>query len=148
MEVMLMIKKLVLVVVVLMMLLSLVLPATTMAGSVYVEQKTVFVNVGDTFTVTLEQNASTGYRWSYTITDPSVVQLVKVAYTQAKPIPGAPNNVIYTFQGVKSGIATITFTYARSFAPDSNTKTIFYTVNVARKYLFPPFLYHSRIITP
>jgi len=89
------------------------------------------VNVGEQFSINLEENASTGYKWYYNIANPSIVSFVK-QYYQAKSgsiVPGAPSEHFWVFKGFKAGTTTITFTSRRGFSSEG-VKTVVYTINV------------------
>jgi inhibitor of cysteine peptidase len=75
------------------------------------------VAVGDTFTVTLCSNPSTGFSWSEAakIDDPAVVQQVehKVIPPGQTGVVGAPGQEMWTFKALKAGTATLSMEYGR-----------------------------------
>jgi len=82
----------------------------------------VEVAVGETFTVNLCSNASTGFRWMEMadISDPGVV--AQVSHTDSYPSensdplpPGTPGSQIWTFKALKGGISTLSFEYSRDW---------------------------------
>lgn len=92
------------------------------------------IKAGETFTVKLEENTSTGYQW--TIEKDDKVQLLKEAGEReltdkgAKEITGAPEMVTWTYKCDTPGEYTIKYTYERSFEKNSTDKTIEYKIAV------------------
>ena len=83
--------------------------------------KEVEVAVGDSFTVTLCSNASTGLRWteSAEIGDQTVVEQVDHKYValseegKKPPPPGTPGEEVWTFNALKQGKSTISMEYGQ-----------------------------------
>jgi len=75
----------------------------------------ITVRVGDEFAVTLESNATTGYKWHLTDKPKSKTAiLVSSAYNPpAQQIPGRGGSETYTFKAVGKGTTTITLAYTR-----------------------------------
>ena len=81
----------------------------------------VAVAVGDSFTVTLCSNPTTGFLWSESaqISDLSVLEqlgheFVPPEYKGDKPPPpGTPGQEIWTFKALKAGESTISMEYSR-----------------------------------
>jgi inhibitor of cysteine peptidase len=75
------------------------------------------VGVGDTFTVALCSNASTGFSWSEAarISDSKVVQQVehKVIPPGQTGLVGAAGQEAWTFKALKQGTSTISMEYGR-----------------------------------
>ena len=76
----------------------------------------ISVAAGDTFTVTLCSNATTGFEWSESaqISDPTVVQ--QTAHEFVGPdtgLVGAPGKEVWTFKAIKKGTSTIALEYSR-----------------------------------
>jgi inhibitor of cysteine peptidase len=73
--------------------------------------------VGDSFTVTLCSNATTGFQWSESaqISDPTVVQQMdhKFVSPKADGLVGAPGKEVWTFKALKKGTSTISLEYGR-----------------------------------
>lgn len=72
-------------------------------------------------TVTLSENASTAYSWSYTASVPDVVRLTADTFTPASSEPavaGAPGTRAFTFEGAAEGTVLLTFAYARPWEND------------------------------
>jgi len=78
----------------------------------------VEVSVGDSFTVTLCSNPTTGFEWeSATITDQTVLQQVdhKFISPESEPLPppGTPGQEVWTFKALKKGTSTVSIDYSR-----------------------------------
>ena len=82
---------------------------------------TLEVNAGETFTVTLCSNPSTGFNWQETaqISDQTVLQQMshKFVAPDAKgsepPAPGSSGVEMWTFKALKSGNTTVNMEYGR-----------------------------------
>ena len=94
---------------------------------------TFTTSVGETFTLELDANATTGYSWSQKIKDTNVVTYVTnlyVAKVTDPQIVGSGGTDTFTFKAVGKGTTTITLAYARvweSVTP-AQTRTITITV--------------------
>ncbi len=100
---------------------------------------------GDTLTITVDSNPTTGYDWNIQLKDRAVLDLVDSAYVQEsfqgesaikpsqedsansqdaqiveEPLSGAGGYSVYTFKAHAGGHETITFTYTRSFDPQED----------------------------
>jgi inhibitor of cysteine peptidase len=79
--------------------------------------KQLAVDAGNTFTVTLCSNATTGFSWSESaqISDPTVVQQTAHEFVspQNTGIVGAPGSEVWTFKALKKGTSTINMEYGR-----------------------------------
>jgi inhibitor of cysteine peptidase len=79
--------------------------------------KQIAVSAGNTFTVTLCSNATTGFQWSESaqISDPTVIQ--QISHETVAPentgLVGAPGTEVWTFKALKKGTSTITMEYSR-----------------------------------
>lgn len=96
-----------------------------------VTASTIDTSVGQTFTITLDSNPTTGFSWKplYDTTQLSLAGSSYLAPTSSAL--GAGGQEQFTFRALKRGGATITFTYARSWetnVPPAQTRV--YTVNV------------------
>lgn len=72
------------------------------------------VRTGENFSVTLQENASTGYQWTYT----AAAGLEKVGESVVPPkagLVGAPSKKTWTFRAANAGNYTLQFAYARSW---------------------------------
>lgn len=88
------------------------------------------VKLGQKFAVTLEENGSTGYGWSYDIKDNGINFIT----SETQPLLGAPTNKEWTFKASKKGTYNLVFTYARSWEKKSaDTKTVVYKIKVVNK---------------
>jgi len=75
----------------------------------------ITTKVGETFTITLDANPTTGYKWqlSDNLTE-SIVKLVKSEYVAPETdMVGAGGKEVWTFKGVKPGETTINLEYVR-----------------------------------
>lgn len=70
---------------------------------------------GQRFAVTLESNASTGYRWYLDgRPDPNVVRPVSSEYRPSpQPLAGTPGSEVWTFDAFAPGTASLVFEYRR-----------------------------------
>ncbi len=103
-----------------------------------VVKQTITATANQDFAIKLQENASTGYTWSY-IADPHI-HFVKSTETssvpasvdkQNIPIVGAPNDKTLTFKATKPGTYKMTFKYERAWEKDATSaKTVVYTVHV------------------
>jgi len=81
--------------------------------------KEVEAAVGDSFTVTLCSNPSTGFLWSETaqLSDQTVLQQTDhklvMPESEPPPPPGTPGQEVWTFQTLKKGTSTISIEYSR-----------------------------------
>jgi len=81
--------------------------------------KQVDVNAGDTFTVILCSNPSTGFQWveEAQISDPTTVKQAGHNFISPEsdppPPPGTPGQEIWTFEALREGIATVFMEYSR-----------------------------------
>jgi len=98
------------------------------------KDKTITVKKGDTFTITVDSNPTTGYEWQVVTTpDGKAVKLEKSTYeAPAKQIPGAGGKQVWTFKAVSPGTATFSAKYSRSWEqndPSAKVMTTKITVN-------------------
>lgn len=85
--------------------------------------------------VSVSENASTGYKWQYKIADEKVAVLSgnEYVYTAPAGMVGAAGTRIYTFKGVSEGSTYITLKYVREWEPvPARTIVIKLTVNANR----------------
>lgn len=95
------------------------------------EVKEVTVNSGENFTISLEENTSTGYAW--TVEKDDKIELVETADTQEENTDGkvgVPSTKTWTFKCDEVGEYNIKFTYERSFEPGNPAQIIEYKVIV------------------
>jgi predicted secreted protein len=91
---------------------------------------TINLNVDGTTTISLVENATTGYTWHWTITDPTVVSVVGEKTTLLNNLIGGPQIHSWTLKGLKEGSTYITFKYYRNFEQDKVNKVIMYEIIV------------------
>ena len=84
-------------------------------GQVDLKILTNEVTLGTIFTVTLEENASTGYTWQYLVLGDGIMEKNKEISVDKSDKVGAPSKVTWTFQAVDEGYSTIIFRYFRSW---------------------------------
>ena len=89
---------------------------------------TINLNVDGTTTISLIENATTGYTWHWTITDPTVVSVVGEKTTLLNNLIGGPQIHSWTLKGLKEGSTYITFKYYRNFEQDKVDKVIMYEI--------------------
>ena len=81
--------------------------------------KQLEVTAGESFTVILCSNASTGFRWSDSaqIGSPNVMEQTKHEYIMKEyktpPPPGTPGQEIWTFKALRPGTSTTSMEYSR-----------------------------------
>lgn len=75
----------------------------------------IAVKAGDEFVVTLDSNATTGYKWQLSgKPNGKIVTFVKSIYNApSQAIPGKGGTESWSFKAVGKGSATITLAYAR-----------------------------------
>lgn len=80
---------------------------------------TITLHQGDTLTVTLDGNTTTGYNWMMQPMEPAILEQVgEPAYTPDSDQIGAPGKISLTFQAVKTGQANLVLNYMRPFEKD------------------------------
>ena len=81
--------------------------------------KEVQVPVGDSFTVTLCSNPTTGFQWSESaqISDGTILKQTDHKFispqSEPPPPPGTPGQEIWAFQALKKGETTVSMEYSR-----------------------------------
>lgn len=91
------------------------------------------VKLGENITITLEENPSTGYSWSYEVEDWSNINILTDTYVQNdnKEIVGSGGIHTWTFETLEKGIVTIKFDYYRPFEGiDSSISKKTYVINI------------------
>ena len=95
------------------------------------------VAVGDSFTVTLCSNPTTGFQWSESaqISDQTVVEQIDSKFvspqSEPPPPPGTPGQRIWTFKALKAGDSTVSLDYSRPWeGGEKGTWTFVLTVTV------------------
>jgi len=83
------------------------------------QQKPMTVRSGDSFTITLRANMSTGYQWKMATLDETMLQLVNSEYIPYKTRRlGADGKQMWTFKALKAGETSINFEYVRPHEKD------------------------------
>lgn len=85
------------------------------------DQGVIRVKAGETFSVSLKGNPTTGYQWHYAIEDPTVVRLISETSVSDSTLIGAGSTYIWDFQGLAPGISKLTFKYYRSWEGEAST---------------------------
>ena len=90
--------------------------------------RSLAINQGGVIQLTLNENASTGYRWNLDPLNPTLVELVSVQALAnpsegggslgLPPPVGSPGQVVYCFKALRPGRTEITLTYLRSWEGD------------------------------
>ena len=89
----------------------------------------------DQIKVSLEENPTTGYQWTYKISDESLIKYVSDSYNDSSSsnTVGAGGVHDFIFKAIADGKADITFTYERSFEKDSAETVLVYKYDIANK---------------
>ena len=93
--------------------------------------RTVAVQPGQRVRITLESNASTGYRWRLTVPDSVVLKLVSREYVEPETsttVVGAPGSEIWQFEAAARGVTSLELSYLRPFEPEQAAGS--FTLNV------------------
>ena len=94
---------------------------------------TISVKKGETFTVELDSNPSTGYGWDLQLTA-GKASLVKQDFRSSTPpgsmICGAGGTEIYTYKAEEMGTIELNADYKRSWEKNPPAKTCQFHVNV------------------
>jgi len=99
--------------------MAVVLLASCVAAADEVEPNAL--QQGDTFEITLDANATTGYSWELVEIDDDVVQLTESEYVadpNAEGLDGKGGKAVFRFQAVGSGETTLKWVYHRSWEKD------------------------------
>lgn len=88
------------------------------------------IKSGEEFQVILEENITTGYSWSYVISDESGIEAIEEKVLEEdieEEVLGAGGNKLWTFKALKNGSYQIEFTYRQSWVDPSpeDTKVIY-----------------------
>jgi len=78
------------------------------------------------------ENPTTGYAWNVSVTPTNILNKTQdySSSVSEEPLPGAPSIRTLEYEGLKAGIATMTFDYNRSFEENSTLERVVYTVKV------------------
>ncbi len=97
------------------------------------EDTNISVSAGDTFVIKLDENPTTGYKWSFTVSDDSVIELSKDEYMQENQdsgVVGAGGTRVLTFKAKAAGSAQINMVYERSWEKNEDDETLTFSVDV------------------
>jgi len=77
--------------------------------------KSIQIKTGETFTITLESNPTTGYQWMVLDVDEKILSQVGDAEYQSKGtvMPGSGGEETFTFKALKSGKTELLLGYER-----------------------------------
>ncbi len=127
----------------LIVLLMVVLTASALLGcagekavdaKVYGKEDTnISVRVGEEFTLKLDENPTTGYQWSYTVSDENVVVLSKDEYvpdSTDEDVVGAGGQRVLTFEARSKGSTVIDMVYERSWEQNENDEKLSFEIEV------------------
>ena len=79
------------------------------------------MNVGETRTLALKSNPSTGYRWTLISGRSDLLKVRDLGYRAKKPVmPGSPGTHLWRITAQKPGEARVTFRYARPWETDAD----------------------------
>ena len=90
------------------------------------------VKAGEELFIALPSNRTTGYAWSATINDEKLIAYEGNVYQRSSSsMTGAGGQQLFVFHANRSGMATISFTYARPFESNAApAKTLTFTITV------------------
>jgi predicted secreted protein len=89
------------------------------------------LKVGEIYTIDLEENSTTGYKWHCNIANPSIVSIESEKFIPPSGNQiGVPGKHVWIIKGLKPGITEITFKYYRDQEPENMGEVIVYTVFV------------------
>jgi predicted secreted protein len=92
----------------------------------------ITVHPGEDFFIALPSTPSTGYAWTQTMADTTVLTYSgNVREAAPQSVPGATGQQIFIYHANRSGATTVVMNYTRSFEPDAPpAKSLTYTVTV------------------
>lgn len=81
--------------------------------------KTIDLKAGETFTVSLEGNPTTGYSWEVAAIEPALVELVSEPdYKSDSMLIGSGGVFTFTFKAVSAGSSGVRLIYHRAWEED------------------------------
>jgi inhibitor of cysteine peptidase len=98
----------------------------------------VEVAAGDSFSVTLCSNPTTGFQWSESaqISDPTVLQQTGHQFvspqSEPPPPPGTPGQEVWTFNALNKGTSTVSLEYSRPWEGGEKGEWTFVLTVVAK----------------
>jgi predicted secreted protein/uncharacterized protein YbcV (DUF1398 family) len=108
------------------------LTAATQKMKSTISIKTIKATENQEFSILLDQNASTGYSWSYKANTGTIKLISKKVLDKAtNKLVGSGNQCKWTFQATKRGNYDIVFSYSRGWDKNNTTnKTVKYKISV------------------
>ena len=100
-------------------------PAASSASSEAAEPEEIQID-GNRLTLNYEANPTTGYSWTYEISDESVIKFTDDEYVEDKAEPGVVGvggREIFTFTSLKKGKAVISLTYEQNWDGGNKSET-------------------------
>jgi len=95
--------------------------------------KTIEISKGETITVLLEGNPTTGYTWELASEDLSILKQVgEPAFTPDSQAAGSGGKVSLKFEAVTAGQGILQLVYHRSFEPDEPPVRTFEAIVVVK----------------
>ena len=99
---------------------------TTALGASLGNATNITVVQGQNFTMQLQSNPSTGYRWEPSYDNSSITLVNRTYIASNATLPGAPGADVFTFQGTTTGTSLITF---NNIGPSNQTvNNVTYTI--------------------
>jgi len=90
------------------------------------------IAIGETFTVTLESNPTTGYLWSAGFDDEMLEQEIAEFIPADNPeLVGAGGEQVFTFRGISAGVTELTLKYMRPWESVQPIDERTYTVTIS-----------------
>jgi inhibitor of cysteine peptidase len=103
--------------------LCLFLPCAAWARDIIVTEadtgKKMVLQTGDTLSIVLEGNPTTGFTWKIASSNTSILKEVKTTYKSANALIGAGGIFLFTFQAVAEGTANLQCSYHRPWETES-----------------------------
>jgi len=90
-------------------------------NSVTTPDSTIIVNKGDSFSIVLESNKTTGYSWQLgSNSDSNIVHFINTNYNApSTDMPGQGGKEVWTFKTESPGTVTIVLQYLRPWEKDT-----------------------------
>ncbi|MBN2557183.1 MAG: protease inhibitor I42 family protein [Clostridia bacterium] len=88
------------------------------------------IKPGQLIDIKLEENPSTGYSWSVSISNNDVVEVARDYFAEGLPIIGGGGEHIWKIKGLEKGVATLTFSYSRSWEENRTIEEKTFTIRV------------------
>ncbi|MFL6351057.1 MAG: protease inhibitor I42 family protein [Bryobacteraceae bacterium] len=86
--------------------------------------KDVRLKVGQTFTITLDENPTTGYRWIFAQKGGPICSLLSDSFERRTRLLGSPGVHQWHFRADAPGTATVEMRLAREWDPNSATRSL------------------------